>query len=76
MWIYNAKNVRYGLNEAERTLPHYNGIPPNDTSLGSSHPDVCSVVRADGSVVFLAEDIDVKLLRSIASRASEDLLVE
>jgi prepilin-type N-terminal cleavage/methylation domain-containing protein len=86
--IYNAKNVRWPLNakryleEDGTTLAGFNPAdnsensryaPLTETSLGSFHPGGAHVGMSDGSAGFLRDDIDLGVLRRMASRASEDI---
>jgi prepilin-type N-terminal cleavage/methylation domain-containing protein/prepilin-type processing-associated H-X9-DG protein len=78
-WVYNAKNVRYPINQenwinADGT-PNARNVPVTETSLGSNHPGGTHVVMCDGSARFLQEDVDLeKVLRPMASRASEEVI--
>ena len=81
-WVYNAKNIRYGINqepyilEDGRQNTRANGRPfdvaATETSLGSYHPGGATVAMTDGSAFFVRDDLDVTVLRRMASRASED----
>jgi prepilin-type N-terminal cleavage/methylation domain-containing protein len=86
--IYNAKNVRWGINakryleEDGTVLAGYSAevnddnsryAPLTETSLGSNHPGGTHVGMSDGSALFVREDIDLGVLRRMASRASEDI---
>ena len=66
-WIYNSENVAYPMKVAARTT-----YPNNDTSLGSNHPGGAHVAMADGSVTFTNEDVELGVLRAMASRGSQD----
>jgi prepilin-type N-terminal cleavage/methylation domain-containing protein len=92
--VYNAKNIRWGINEKryyeeDGTLIKEDGtvvagdqyVPPLDspryaalteTSLGSFHPGGTHLGMCDGSADFVDEEIDVTILRRMASRDSED----
>ena len=76
--VYNAKNVRYGIN-AENFInadgtPNVHNVPLTETSLGSYHPGGTHVVMSDCSATFLSDDVDVEgVLRPMASRNSGDI---
>ncbi|MBN1909696.1 MAG: DUF1559 domain-containing protein [Pirellulales bacterium] len=44
------------------------GNDANDVSFGSFHPGTCPFVRADGSVHFFSEEIQLDVLKALASR--------
>jgi len=82
--VFNAKTVRYGINEKKRTEPdgvddptkandlrYY--VPLTEESLGSNHPGGAHVAMCDGSARFVGDDLDVDVLRRMASRNSEDI---
>jgi prepilin-type N-terminal cleavage/methylation domain-containing protein len=75
--IHNAKNIRHPINKenffSEDGTPNPNNVPLTDTSLGSYHPGGCNISMSDGSAFFVREDLDVTVLRRMASRASEDV---
>jgi prepilin-type N-terminal cleavage/methylation domain-containing protein len=77
--VYNAKNIRYGINKEnyfseDGITPNVNNVPLTETSLGSNHPGGTHVVFSDGSGTFLNDDIDVvAVLRPMASRSSGDI---
>jgi prepilin-type N-terminal cleavage/methylation domain-containing protein len=84
--IYNAKNVRWPLNakryleedgtsigNVEDNTENSRYAPLTETSLGSNHPGGCHVGMSDGSAGFIQEDIEIGVLRRMASRASEDI---
>ena len=73
-YVQNAKNIRHPVNGE-----HYaneDGSPNvtlTDVSLGSNHPGGTHLGMCDGSANFLNENVDIKLYRRMASRASEDI---
>jgi prepilin-type N-terminal cleavage/methylation domain-containing protein len=86
--LHNAKNVRYAIHQKKNsnedgTYPPFNDpirddpnseyAPLTETSLGSNHPGGTHVGMSDGSAGFLREDIEVTVLRMMASRASDDI---
>jgi prepilin-type N-terminal cleavage/methylation domain-containing protein len=83
--VYNIKVVRWALNERKngepdigapggvRQDPGVTYVPLTEESLGSNHPGGAHVSMSDGATPFLREDIDVSVLRAMASRKSEDM---
>ncbi|HMP08550.1 MAG TPA: DUF1559 domain-containing protein [Lacipirellulaceae bacterium] len=75
--VFNAKNLRHGINREffvdEADNPGPSNVPQTDTSLGSYHPSGAVVVMSDCSATFLRDDIEPEILRRMASRASEDV---
>ncbi len=69
--IYNGELVRYPMRLAHREdrSPFKN----SQTSLGSRHPGGTNIALGDGSVRFLAEDIDLNTLISLATRNGREL---
>ncbi len=58
-----TKNVTYPINST-----FYNGSNNfNDISFGSNHPDGCHFGLGDGSVQFIAEQIDLSIYKALAS---------
>jgi prepilin-type N-terminal cleavage/methylation domain-containing protein/prepilin-type processing-associated H-X9-DG protein len=86
-YVFNAKNIRWPINWAKSAEPDGTELPEKtsltveqggystwtDESLGSNHPGGCHVGMADGSAGFIREDIEIGVLRRMASRASEDV---
>jgi prepilin-type N-terminal cleavage/methylation domain-containing protein len=74
-WIYNAKNVMWPMHTAYREKPGepYSGYLSNDISLGSMHQGGAQVGMGDGSATFLAEDIELNVLKALATRANDDV---
>jgi prepilin-type N-terminal cleavage/methylation domain-containing protein len=77
--VYNAKNVRWAINvepylEPDGTeKPGRAYVPLTETSLGSNHPGGTHIGMSDGSTGFVSADVDVGVLRRMASRKSEDI---
>jgi hypothetical protein len=71
---YTSKNVRWPLNTAYRAEASQPASPyeNNDMSFGSLHPGGCFFAMCDGSVQFVHEDILVAVLKSLASRKSQE----
>lgn len=65
---YSAKNVTYPIN----TDPV--GNVRNDVPFGSLHPGGCHFAMADGSVQFVNENIEMRVLYYFASRQAEEVV--
>ena len=75
-FLYNSKNVMWPMHTAFRERPG-DPIAPydrNDTSIGSKHPGGANVAMADGSVRFLSDDVELRELKALATRANTDSL--
>lgn len=59
----STKNVQNGIN----TTPYNGSNNFNDVSFGSNHVGGAHFLNADGSVVFLSQNIDMGVYRSLAS---------
>jgi hypothetical protein len=78
--VFNAKNIRHPIN-ADKSgepdgAPDISGViyvPLTEESLGSQHPSGTHVGMSDGSAKFIREELDVAILRAMASRKSEDM---
>lgn len=76
--VHNSKNIRWGINVEPYLEPDgsmragKNYVPLTETSLGSNHPGGAHLGMSDGSAFFVKEDIDVAILRMMASRKSDD----
>ena len=64
-WNYSGVNVFYALNSWPRETPTTSN---NDQSFGSEHPGGAHFGLADGSGRFIAESIELKLYKALASR--------
>jgi prepilin-type processing-associated H-X9-DG protein len=73
---YTSKNIFWPLNTACRagTLdPPFNcPYANNDMSFGSNHPGGCHFAMCDGSVQFVKQDIELAILKALASRKSAE----
>lgn len=69
--IYNGELVRYPLRLADRN----DGSPfkNSQTSLGSSRTRGTNIALGDGSVRFLADEVDLATLISLATRNGDEL---
>jgi prepilin-type N-terminal cleavage/methylation domain-containing protein len=62
----------YGINSVIPDSPAWSGIWPVDRSAGSYHPGGCHSLNADGSVVFVSQNMDYLLLRAKCSIAQNE----
>jgi hypothetical protein len=77
--VYNIKVIRWPINERKNAEPDGTQIPGKtdyvpltEESLGSNHPGGTHVGMSDGSVGFVRNEVDLAVLRAMASRKSED----
>ena len=79
IWVFNGKNIAHPINSlafAQSWAEHNAGLDPvpiHDASLGSKHPGGCHVLMSDGSANFVSENVELAVLKSMASRASEEV---
>jgi len=59
--LYLSKNVAYPINSNF-------SLKWNDGSFGSMHTGGCQFARADGSVMFVSQSIDMGIYRAVASK--------
>jgi prepilin-type N-terminal cleavage/methylation domain-containing protein len=73
---YTSKNIYWPLNTACRAGtadPPFNcPYANNDMSFGSLHPGGCHFAMADASVQFVRQDIELAILKALASRKSAE----
>jgi prepilin-type processing-associated H-X9-DG protein len=63
-----CKNVQHPINQMA-----YNGSNNfNDISFGSAHPGGCNFAKADGSLSFVMQTIDMTAYRALASRNGKE----
>ena len=62
-FFYTAKNCTYSINSGARPGP-----PRNDIGFGSEHPGGAHFGMADGSVQYLNENIELRVLFALSSR--------
>ena len=64
--MYAFKVIKYKINE------HYdriaNSVPFNHLPMGSDHNDGVNAAKADGSVAFLNNNIDVAVYKAMGTR--------
>ena len=65
---YNITTVRYPINTRDCTLPGVDDNKGANNPLISTHPGGIAAVFLDGSVHFLAEELDVSVLKRYATR--------
>jgi prepilin-type processing-associated H-X9-DG protein len=79
-YMYTAKNIYWPLNTACRGSTVAGELPTpamcpyanNDMSFGSNHKGGCHFAMCDGSVQFVREDIQLDVLKALASRKSSE----
>jgi prepilin-type N-terminal cleavage/methylation domain-containing protein len=78
--VFNIKVVRWGINARKSGEPDGTTIagktdyvPLTEESLGSNHPGGAHIGMLDGSSLFVRDEVDVTVLRAMASRKSEDM---
>jgi prepilin-type N-terminal cleavage/methylation domain-containing protein len=72
-YAYSVKNVAEAINSGCRGPAPCTNPSRNNIGFGSEHPGGgCHFVMGDGSVHFLSENIEFKLLIALASRAAGD----
>lgn len=64
-FIYSCRNVHIPINSELRDS---DGIASNDSGFGSNHPGGAVFTRADGSVSFVNENVQLEVLKNTASR--------
>jgi prepilin-type N-terminal cleavage/methylation domain-containing protein/prepilin-type processing-associated H-X9-DG protein len=62
-FYYSSKNVTYAINSGARPGPQRNNM-----GFGSQHPGGCHFALADGSVHFVTENVELRMLFNLASR--------
>lgn len=68
-WARNVTTIRYAINmKTQLTGAGGNHRDGTNNSLHSEHPGGAQVARADGSVHFLAESMDLLVLRNMSIR--------
>ena len=72
-FVYSMRNVAYQINQGIR-----DDVPPepkrNNIGLGSEHSGGTHIAFADNSVRFLNEDVPLRVLFAMASRAGEEVI--
>jgi len=63
-YYYTAKNLAWAINSGARPL----SVKKNDLGFGSQHPGGCHFALADGSVHFITENIELRVLFNLACR--------
>jgi prepilin-type N-terminal cleavage/methylation domain-containing protein/prepilin-type processing-associated H-X9-DG protein len=84
--VFNAKTIRWGINSGRKNQEpdgtedpalvsdQVNGyVASTEECLGSNHPGGANVAMSDGSAFFVRDELDVTILRRMASRASDDV---
>jgi prepilin-type N-terminal cleavage/methylation domain-containing protein/prepilin-type processing-associated H-X9-DG protein len=71
--LYGGRNVVYQINQGFR-IPGSAKVDRNNIGIGSEHFSGCHVAFADGSVRFLSDSTDLKVLFAMASRTGDETL--
>ena len=72
--LYGGRNVVYQVNLGFRIPSDPDFKKRNNIGIGSEHTNGCHVAFADGSVRYLSDSTDLKVLFAMASRAGEETL--
>jgi prepilin-type processing-associated H-X9-DG protein len=77
-YVYTSKNIYWPLNTACRQAAESATWRPcpyanNDVSFGSLHPGGAHFLMCDGSVQFIRQDVQLAVLKSLASRKSAEV---
>lgn len=70
-WMYSCKNVHQPINSERNAID--SDTRNNDNGFGSNHPAGSIFAKADGSVDFVNENIDLQVFKNSASRSSGEL---
>lgn len=73
---WNATTVRYGINMREYGRPGVYNVGGPNNPLVSPHPGGVSAALGDGSVVFLPTEMDLAVLKRLATRDDAALTTE
>jgi hypothetical protein len=71
-YSYCCRNIRYAIEAiaADQTNDQ------NNVSFGSEHPGGCHFLIAGGSVHFITENMDLKILQAFATRDFEEVVAD
>jgi len=68
--IYTGRNIAYPINVGAKGTP--NAPPRNDVGIGSEHTNGTHIAFGDGSVRFLNDSLEQRVMFALASRAGDD----
>jgi prepilin-type processing-associated H-X9-DG protein len=71
-WIYNVRNMAHPINAAYRNGPK--NPERSDVSCGSEHSGGAHFAFADGSVRFVSDSTEMRVLYAVASRGADETL--
>jgi prepilin-type N-terminal cleavage/methylation domain-containing protein/prepilin-type processing-associated H-X9-DG protein len=69
-WIYNVRNLAHPINSAYRNGPK--NPDRSDVSCGSEHSNGAHFAFADGSVRYLNDSVEMRVLYAVASRSADE----
>ncbi len=70
---YCCRNLRYAINAYDYATAGAAG-KANDTSFGSNHSGGCHFLLGDGSVHFISENTNLKILQALATRDGGEVI--
>ncbi|TWT35420.1 hypothetical protein KOR34_03110 [Posidoniimonas corsicana] len=70
----NATRDSFGYALIHHGAPGERKLPLNDLEFASEHPGGASFLMTDGSVQFLQEDLDINILRALATRDGDEVV--
>jgi len=71
-YSYCCRNLRYGIEAVASDQTN----DQNNVSFGSEHPGGCHFLMADGSVQFIGESVELKVLQAYATRDYNEVISE
>jgi prepilin-type processing-associated H-X9-DG protein len=72
-WVYNVRNFTFPINRARRSVAPENP-DRSDVSVGSDHTNGTHMGFADGSVRFINDTVEIRMLYALGSRGADDLV--
>ena len=69
----HATTVRYRINTKSTELPGVHFVWGPNLPLASPHPGGVNVVVGDGAVLFVTEDMDLGILKRLATKDDGDI---
>lgn len=72
--LYGGRNITYPINVGAKAKGTPQEVPRNDVGIGSEHASGTHVAFGDGSVRFLNDSLEQRVMFALASRAGDDLV--